>query len=265
MFGVGISTVCIVVREVSAILKMALCHFVSMPSGARLQETIDGFAERGYPMCAGAIDGTHIPIIAPRNDPNSYYNRKGWHSVVLQAVIDHNCCFTDLYVGWPGRTHDARILANSPIFIKAEQDGYLFPCEASQTVGDVEIPVHIIGDPAYPLRKWLMKGFTNHHALDQQQRKFNYRLSSARMVVENAFGRLKGRWRCLSKRLDVATASVSDVVLACCVLHNICELNKENFLPEWNIEQVIRPGPDHHFAPPGAQAQAIREAIMSIL
>lgn len=36
----------------------------------------------------------------------------------------------------------------------------------------------------------LMKGFTNHHALDQQKRNFKYRLSSARMVVDHDFGDL---------------------------------------------------------------------------
>ncbi|XP_062406915.1 putative nuclease HARBI1 [Sardina pilchardus] len=271
IFGVGITTVCMTVREVGAVLKTLLHRFVSMPSGTRLQETVDGFAARGYPMCAGAIDGTHIPILTPRHDPASYYNRKGWHSVVLQAVVDHNLCFTDLFVGRPGRMHDAHIFANSHLFKKVEdeQGGYLFPREVSRTVNGVEIPVHIIGDPAYPLRKWLMKGFTNQQALTKQEQNYNGHLNSARMVAEKSFGRLKGRWRCLAKRLDIATASVSDVVLACCVLHNICEIHKEDFLPEWNIagdqrcqvpSQVAHQDPQAHTG-----YQAIREAVMSIL
>ena len=91
LFGVGISTVCVNVRVVTGALLLKLSkRFVAMLEGDQLQKTLDGFTARGYPMCAGAIDGTHIPVIAPKDDPNSYYNRKGWHSLVLQAVVDHN-------------------------------------------------------------------------------------------------------------------------------------------------------------------------------
>ncbi|XP_069793215.1 uncharacterized protein [Narcine bancroftii] len=270
LFGVGISTVCMVVSQVTVALRSTLMkRFIDLPSGARLQETINGFAEKDYPMCAGAIDGTHIPIIAPQEDATSYYNRKGWHSVILQAVVDHECRFTDVYVGWPGRTPDAKVLANSPLYRKAEDaDGYLFPHEVSMNVDGVEIPAHLVGDPAYPLRNWLMKGFTDHQDLNQQKSKFNSRLSSALIVVENAFGRLKGRWRRLSKRLHISTAFVSDVVIACCILHNICEINKDHFLPEWNInEEQVLPQPERDPAQGSTArgAQAIRKAIMSSL
>ncbi|XP_026088488.1 protein ALP1-like [Carassius auratus] len=186
-----------------------------MPQGQRLQKTIDGFVARGYKMCAGAIDGCHIPIIKPHED-QAYCNHKGWHSIVLQAFVDHNVCFTDVYVGWPGRTHDARVLANSPIYQMAEaQDGYLFPREKSMVVNGEEVPIHLIGDATYPLKKWLMKGFPNHQNLTLNQSHYNFCLSSARMVVENAFGRLKGLWRCLLKRNDVDINIVSDIVVAC--------------------------------------------------
>uniref|UniRef100_A0A1A8KU29 DDE Tnp4 domain-containing protein n=1 Tax=Nothobranchius kuhntae TaxID=321403 RepID=A0A1A8KU29_NOTKU len=227
LFGVGMSTVCVFLREVTSALNDCLLErFISLPKLDQLQLTLDGFAARGYPMCGGAIDGSHIPFIAPRDDPASYHNRKGCHSIVLQAVVDHSFCFTDVYVGWPGRTHDARVLSNSTIFIKAEQqDGYLFPM--SRDISGVEVPVHLIGNAAYPLKKWLMKGFTQHHRLTPEQSTFNYHLSSARMVVENAFGRLKGRWKCLAKRCDVDIHIMPDIVIACCILHNVCEINRQ--------------------------------------
>lgn len=42
------------------------------------------------------------------------------------------------------------------------------------------------------------------------------------MVVAHTYGRLKGRWRCLLKRLDVDVGDTPKLV-ATCVLHNLCE------------------------------------------
>lgn len=74
-----------------------------------------------------------------------------------------------------------------------------------------------------------MKGYPDTGNLTEDQRYFNQRLSRARMTVECAFGRLKGRWRCLAKRFDVDIALVPTVIVACCTLHNICEQHNEAF------------------------------------
>ena len=68
-----------------------------------------------------------------------------------------------------------------------------------------------------------------HRPLTDQQRHFNERHSRARMTVECAFGRLKGRWRWLGKRLDVDISSVSTIISACCTLHNIREKHGEAY------------------------------------
>ena len=59
------------------------------------------------------------------------------------------------------------------------------------------------------------------------------KLDMARMAVENAFGRLKGRWRCLLKRMDIAIANVPNVVATCVVLHNYCEMHGDECQPAW--------------------------------
>ena len=35
------------------------------------------------------------------------------YSVLIQAVVDYKYCFLDIYTGWPGSMHDARVLAHS--------------------------------------------------------------------------------------------------------------------------------------------------------
>ena len=56
------------------------------------------------------------------------------------------------------------------------------------------------------------------------------------MVVENSFGRLKMRWRCLSKHLDCKLNNVINIVAACVTLHNLCETIGDAFLEEWRTE-----------------------------
>ena len=66
-----------------------------------------------------------------------------------------------------------------------------------------------------------MKPYTNA-VLTKEQRYFNYRLSRARMVIEGAFGQLKGRWRFLLRKSEGNVYEIKVATLACLVLHNIC-------------------------------------------
>uniref|UniRef100_A0A8C3FIM0 DDE Tnp4 domain-containing protein n=1 Tax=Chrysemys picta bellii TaxID=8478 RepID=A0A8C3FIM0_CHRPI len=229
-FGVGKFTVGAAVMQVArAITELLLRKVVTLGS---VQVIVDGFAAMGFPNCGGAIDGTHIPILAPEHQGTQYINRKGYFSMMLQALVDHKGRFTNINVGWPGRVHDACVFRNTNLF-KQLQQGTYFP-DQKITVGDVEMPIVILGDPAYPLMPWLMKPYTG--SLDRRQELFNYRLSKCRMVVECAFGCLKGCWRSFLTRSDLSQINIPIVIAACCVLHSLCESKGETFMVGWEAE-----------------------------
>jgi hypothetical protein len=67
---------------------------VKKPTLARMNQISFEFeALHGIPYILGAIDGSHIPIIAPPYDPISYYCQKGFYSCLLQGVVDAKCKF----------------------------------------------------------------------------------------------------------------------------------------------------------------------------
>ena len=268
LFGVGRSTVCMIVHDTcAAIVKVLSDKYISFPTGDKLQEVMDRFRTKWeIPQCAGAIDGSHIPVKPPALNHTDYYNRKGYYSVVLQAVVDDEYLFRDVMVGWPGSVHDARVFANSSVYHKANQKEILNTNRVR--IRGIDIYPFIVADSAYPLKSWLMKPFPYNSTMSSEKKKFNYILSRGRIVTENAFGRLKARWRRLMKRNDMDVSRVPPVVLACCILHNICEVHGESFSRTW-LEDMAedQPGtipytrPSHSSTP----ADIIRDELVQYL
>ena len=267
LFGVARSTACEIVHETcTAIVDCLLKQYIQFPSGARLDEVVDGFLNKwGVPMCVGAIDGSHIPVCGMAMNHTDYYNRKGWYSVILQGIVDHSYRFIDINVGWPGSVHDARVFGHSALYSSIENG--LLP-NRNMTVNGINIPLYLIGDSAYPLKTWLMKPYTHSPSLTRQQQYYNYRLCKARIVVENAYGRLKARWHRLMKRNDMRMEVIPTVILAACVLHNICEIHGETFQECWlrdmetsnNLQQPNAIAVVANRA--GERAKQVREALV---
>ena len=102
LFGVGKSTVCGIVRQVcEVIVNVLLPNYINVPQNQHeVQEKIEGFKSRaGFPQVVAAVDGCHVPVIGPRQSPDDYVNRKGFHSLILQGLADCNYLFLDICVG----------------------------------------------------------------------------------------------------------------------------------------------------------------------
>ncbi|TGZ48729.1 putative nuclease HARBI1 [Temnothorax longispinosus] len=137
---------------------------------------------------------------------------------VLQilAVCDHRMRFTHIYVGNVGSVHDSRVFRLSALQ-QYINNPTKFPNDT-----------HLIGDAAYALHEHLLVPYPNNSHLTQQQKNYNYCHSSTRMVIERAFGYLKGRWRSLLHVLAVNDIKFAPYrIMACCVLHNICLLQND--------------------------------------
>lgn len=213
-------------------------HFIRFPVSRReTAEAMLKFKEVEnciIPQALGAIDGTHIPILTPATESKAdYFNRKQKHSVNTQAVIGSNLEFISVATGYPGSLHDARVLRNTEIFYRCENGEFL--ATPKDVIEQVTVRPLIIGDSAYPLSEWLIKPYRHAGDLTQAQRYFNRRLSGSRSIVERGFGLLKARWRCLLKRLDNEIENVSDVIISCFILHNICQISNEQYLDEDDI------------------------------
>ena len=109
VFGVGRCTAMNLKDEFCLALLKSANDFIKFPKGeAETRRAIQAFQEIScFPQVVGAIDGSHIPIIAPKNDPNDYYNRKQFHSIVLQGVADAD---GHVSTGYAGSIHDAGAL-----------------------------------------------------------------------------------------------------------------------------------------------------------
>lgn len=68
------------------------------------------------------------------------------------GIVDDKMKFIDVYIGVPGRVHDARVFQNSPIFTKIDERGFLISGG------------HIIGDCGYKNTSTLITPYrnTNH-------------------------------------------------------------------------------------------------------
>jgi len=84
-----------------------------IPDGDKRKEVVEGFKSTwGMIQCVGSVNGCHIPVMPP---VSNYYNRKGWHLIILQAIVDHKYIIKDICVCWPSSVPDARVYRNSGI------------------------------------------------------------------------------------------------------------------------------------------------------
>jgi hypothetical protein len=173
-----------------------------------------------FPNCIGALDGKHVHIIPPQNAGSYYYNYKHFHSIVLMALVDADLKFIYVDVGTNGRVSDGGVWKKTVLYEIFEKKSLNIPPPRPIFSDNKLIPYVVVADEAFGLKSYVMRPFPAK-TLTRERRVFNYRLSRARRVVENAFGILSNRFQVLRCPMRLIPEKVGQVVLASCVLHNL--------------------------------------------
>ena len=137
--------------------------------------------------CVGAIDGKHVMIQAPPREGSRFFNYKKYHSIVLMAVVNANYEFIMVDVGDYGRLSDGSVFANCHLGYAMNNELLNLPPPERLPGTNKEFPYMFVGDEAFPLKEFMMKPYSLA-SLGPTERIFNYRLSRAHRIVENAFG-----------------------------------------------------------------------------
>lgn len=149
-----------------------------------------------FPNCLGALDGKHVEIFAPPNSGSQYFNYKKTFSINLLALVDANYKFIAVDVGSYGKNSDGGIFANSNLGKALEQNKLHVPKDKNLPGTQFPVPYVIVADEAFPLKTYLLRPYPGSKMNgDIQKQVFNYRLSRARRVSENAFGILVQKFR----------------------------------------------------------------------
>ncbi|XP_053177218.1 putative nuclease HARBI1 [Scomber japonicus] len=209
-FNVSQSTAHHVILEILCILCSQTSSFISWPKEFEKATSAAAFARIcGINDIMGAIDGCHIKIQRPIIRGGDYLNRKGFYSVLLQGIVNEKGKFEDIFVGPPGRVHDARMLRSSTFYSTWEEK-----------MGEYQL----LGDSAYcgNAYPFVMTPKRDNGALSAEEEARNLQISRGRVIVEQTFGRMKCRWRRVRDLQNTWLDIVVMIIASACILHNLC-------------------------------------------
>uniref|UniRef100_UPI00398E983B putative nuclease HARBI1 n=1 Tax=Pristiophorus japonicus TaxID=55135 RepID=UPI00398E983B len=137
----------------------------------------------GFPSVQGAINCTHVGQRAPLNHVELSMNRKGFHSLNVQLMCDHQRRILAVDARYPGSSHDSFILRQTSvpaIFTGPNHDcGWL------------------LGDNGYPQSTWLLTPLRNPRTAAKHDDNDTH--SDTRCIIEHCIRTLKQSFRCLDR------------------------------------------------------------------
>lgn len=198
------------VANVTEALVERASQYIHFPvEEASLQELKDEFyALAGMPNVLGAMACIHVAIKAPHAEDLLYVNRKGLHSLNCLLVCDAKGRLLSAETHWPGSLQNCTVLQQSALTHQFKEEMHVDGC--------------LLGDCSFYLRSWLMTPM--HIPQTPAELRYNMAHSDTQGMMEQTFRSISARFRCLDGSkgtLQYSPEKSSNIILACCVLHNI--------------------------------------------
>ena len=134
-------------KVIEAICRLAP-RFIVYPTDAqsRNRNKTRFFEIAGIPGVTSLIDCTHVRIISPSANEDVYVNRKGYHSINVQATMDSDFKYTSVVAKYPGSMHDSAILQETALYHSHETNA---------------VTGMLLGDSGYHCTRWLITPYPN--------------------------------------------------------------------------------------------------------
>lgn len=174
-----------------------------------------------FPVCIGAMEAKRF---FPRANSGSEYN-----SIIMLALVDANYKFMCVDVGIQNQVSNACIWEKCNLKRYLEEQRLQVPRDSLLPSSNTQSPYVIVGSDAFPLRSYLMTPYPGQQ-ITPQQRIFNYRLSRARLVSENAVGILAAKFRIFQSPINSKSSHVKKIIFTSVALHNFLMENCKTYI-----------------------------------
>ncbi|KAJ8284514.1 hypothetical protein COCON_G00033640 [Conger conger] len=233
MIGISQPSASRAVNMVSRILSDKAEEFITFPNSYNDRVLVAQEIQRfgGIPNGVGVLGCMHVRIIPTPEEETFFLNSFDYHSIMFQIICDSQGNLLSVESQWPGSTSEQSIWESSKISqkFKSGRHGHSW----------------LIGASCYSLERHVLTPLA--YVRKRPSMRYNEAHFKIQTVIQKTFGLLKSRFRCLENLGSIQKNNCSthtEMVNACCVLHNIAMKFSvplpQHFVPEPRYHGVNR-------------------------
>lgn len=163
-----------------------------------------------FGLTVGCLDAFHVSIAFPSTKVDlQYLNDKNEFSVQVQAVCDYRGALMDIAVGFPGSMLKPHVLQCTPLYLGRLLPPLGFVLLSGRGYPCLQEPICVI-PPFADSKIHEREVFNEHH-------------KKVHAVFKKSIGQMFDRWRRIfSKPIMYPLPDVTNIIIACAMIHNIC-------------------------------------------